>query len=226
MEAQTSTDPKIGEIVGLLKHKACTKQAVYRITQDVFKRMKKIAADLANNIDHQIQEIDPSVDVEYINISDFEFQVKFSGDLLVFSMHSNVVAFPKNHVLHSSPYIQEDSKRGFFGAIVAYNFLADSIKYKRMGDPGYLIGRLFMNNESHYLVEGVRQLEFLHPSVQENILGDGILKKFIESAMIAALEIDSQMPSFEQERVISVQQKLSKNMLGNIEKVGFKMTAE
>ncbi len=218
-------DNKVNEIVELLKFKACTKQKVYRGIQETFKRMKKIAADLANEIDHKIQDVDKAVDVEYINISDFEFQVKFSGDVLVFSMHSNIVAFPDNHILKKNPYILEDERRSFFGAIVAYNFLADSLKYKRMGDPGYLLGRFFINNENHYYIEGVRQMEFLHPDVSQNILDDEILKQFIESAMVAALEIDSQMPSFEQERVISVHQKLSKSMLGNVQKVGFKMSA-
>ncbi len=215
---------KVGEIIELLKFKACTKQKVYKDIQEVFRKMKKIAADLANEIDHNIQEVDKSVDVDFINVSEFEFQIKFSGDIIVFSMHSNIVTFPNEHILHKSPYIVEDSKRGFFGAIVVYNFLADSLRYKRMADPGYLLGRMFVNNEAHYYVEGVRQMSFLYPDIAKNTLTDDILKQFIESAMVASLEIDSQMPTFEQERVINVHHKLSKNMLGNIQKVGFKMS--
>ena len=216
---------KIKEIIDLLKFKACTKQKVYGDIKEVFKKMKKIAADLANEIDHQIQAVDKAVDIEYINISEFEFQIKFSGDVIVFSMHSNIVTFPDEHILHKSPYIKEDPKRGFFGAIVVYNFLADSLKYKRMADPGYLLGRLFVNNEAHYNVEGVRQMSFLYPDIAKNVLSDEILEQFIESAMVASLEIDSQMPPFEKERVINVHHKLSKNMLGNIQKVGFKMSS-
>jgi len=216
---------KITGIIDLLKYKACTKQKVYTNIKEVFKKMKKIAAGLANEVDSRIQAVDTAVDVDYINVSEFEFQIKFSGDIIVFSMHSNVVTFPEKHVLHKSPYIQEDPKRKFFGAIVVYNFLADSLRYKRMADPGYLLGRLFVNNELHYSVEGVRQMSFLYPDIAKNILSDMILQQFIESAMVASLEIDSEMPPFEKERVINVHHKLSKNMLGNIQKVGFKMSS-
>lgn len=219
-------DSKVPQIISLLENKACTKQFVYRRTIEVFKRLKKIAAEIASVIDHEIQEVDKTVDVEYINVSDFEFQIKFSGDLLVFSMHSNVVTFPNEHVLQKSPYILEDPRRGFFGAIVAYNFLADSLKYNRMMDPGYLLARMFLNKDDHFYIEGVRQLHFLNPDIAQNKITDEILRNFIESTMLASLEEDSEMPNFEKERVISVQQKLSKTMLGNIQKVGFKMSAQ
>lgn len=215
---------RVPQIIELLKFKACTKQSVYKKTIEVFKHMKKIAASIATVIDGEIQSVDKSVDVEYINVSDFEFQIKFSGDLLVFSMHSNITIFPDEHVLNKNPYILEDPRRGFFGGIVVYNFLADSLKYNRMMDPGYLLARLFVNDDMHFYIEGVRQLNFLHPDISKNVLTEDILQLFIESSMIVSLQEDSEMPNFAQDRVISVQQKLSKMMLGNVKKVGFKMS--
>lgn len=216
-------EARINQIGNLLAFKASTKQAVYRNTLALFKRLKKVAASIVTEIDDKIE--DKHVEVEYINVSEFEFQIKFSGDLLVFSMHSNVMTFPQGHILHKSPYIQEDSRRGFFGSIVVYNFLADSLKYKRLNDPGYLLARMFINIDNNFYIEGVRQLHFLHPDIAQNELKHDILCQFIESSMIVSMEIDSEMPNFEQERVISVHQKLSQNMLGNIQKVGFKMSA-
>jgi len=216
-------EERINQIVKLLSFKASTKQAVYRNTLALFKRLKKVAASIVKEIDNRIEDED--VEVSYINVSEFEFQIKFSGDLLVFSMHSNVMTFPKEHILHKSPYIQEDSRREFFGSIVVYNFLADSLKYKRLHDPGYLLARMFLNIDNHFYIEGVRQLNFLHPDIAQNKLKHEILCQFIESSMIVSMEIDSEMPNFEQERVISVGQKLSRGMLGGIQKVGFKMSA-
>ena len=43
-----------------------------------------------------------------------------------------------------------------------YNFLADSFKYNRLNDVGYLVGRVFLNKDLHYFVEGKRQLGFLY----------------------------------------------------------------
>jgi len=213
----------IASIVNLLGSKASTKQAVYRNTLALFKRLKKVASSIVNEIDDKIE--DENVEVSYLNVSEFEFQIKFSGDLLVFSMHSNVMTFPKEHILHKSPYIQENVRRSFFGSIVVYNFLADSLKYKRLHDAGYLLARMFINIDNNFYIEGVRQLNFLHPDVAQNELKHEILCQFIESCMIASMEMDSIMPNFEQERILSVQQKLSRNMLGGIQKVGFKMSA-
>ncbi len=221
MESQNTDN--VTQIIELLKFKAVAKQKTYRGIQEVFKRMKNVAADFAGQIDKQIHKVDDAVDVEFIDVSDFEFQMKFSGDVLVFSMHSNIVTFPKEHILFKSPYIQQDMRRSFFGAIVAYNFLADSLRYKRMADPGYLIGRMFVNIDDHFYMEGVRQWSFLFPDISQNKLeGDQILLEFIQSSMIAAMEIDSEMPPFENEKMISVHQKLNQRMLGNIQKVGFK----
>lgn len=216
-------EDRLDLILGQLKNKASAKQAVYRDALEVFERTKKIAGELTSELATKMADIDKHVLVEFRDIGKFEFQIKFSGDLLVFSMHSNTVIFPAEHVINSNPYIQEEPTRRFFGAITVYNFLDDSLKYKRMNDPGYLVGRMFTNRDEHFYIEGVKQLNFLYPDISKNVLTDEILRVFIESCMMAALEIDSSMPPFEKEKVISVGYKLSQNMLGNVQKVGFKV---
>ena len=89
--------------------------------------------------------------IEYRSINDMEFHIRFSGDLLVFVMHSNIVTFPDDYGPMPSKYVEEDFRRRFFGHIMAYNFMADSIKYQRLNDPGYLVGRLLVNIEQPLL---------------------------------------------------------------------------
>ena len=55
-------------------------------------------------------------------------------------------------------YPEENPNRGFCGLIHIYNFLNDSFKYNRVHDLGYLIGRIFINHENHFMVQGKRQL--------------------------------------------------------------------
>ncbi len=217
-------EDRLNIILDQLKEKAVTKQEVYRDTLSFFEKTKKLAEEITLELAAKMKEVDEHVIVEFRDIGQFEFQVKFSADLLVFSMHSNTVIFPTEHVINKSPYILEDPSRRFFGAITVYNFLDDSLKYKRMNDPGYLVGRMFTNKDAHFYFEGVKQLNFLYPDVAQNKLSDGTIKVFVESCMMAALEIDSSMPPFEKEKVISVGYKLSQSMLGNVQKVGFKMS--
>jgi len=216
-------EDRLDLILEQLKGKASAKQEVYRDAVVVFERTKKLAAEITEELAAKMAEVDKHVFVKFRDIGKFEFQIKFSGDLLIFSMHSNTVIFPDEHVINKNPYILEDLSRRFFGAMTVYNFLDDSLKYKRMNDPGYLVGRMFVNRDEHFYIEGVKQLNFLYPDISQNNLSDEILRVFVESCMIAALEIDSSMPPFEKEKVISVGHKLSQNMLGNVQKVGFKI---
>ena len=213
-------------IVQELKNKATVKQQVYRNIKDNFQDMKDCASMMIDVIKAESSDLDDSVKVEFRDISKFEFQVKLSGELLVVSMHSNVVKFPADHILNTHPYVQEEYSRQYFGAITAYNFLADSLKYKRMHDPGYLIARMFINGDNHFYIEGVRQLNFLYPNVAENVLSKDIMTQFIQSSILTAMENDSIMPNFDQMRVINVGQKQAMTMLGGVEKVGFQMNAK
>ena len=60
--------------------------------------------------------------VEYSSDGDFEAKLKFSGDTLLFHMHSNVFDFNAAHPIHKTKYIKEDKLRSFCGVINIYNF--------------------------------------------------------------------------------------------------------
>ena len=149
------------KIIELLKTKSSTKQEVYRITQSVFKDLNKVLKKKVEQMSSQMQNHDNSVEIEYNPKGDFETQIKFSGDVLIFHMHSNIFDFPPSHEIHKTSYVKEDKYRSFCGVIHIYNFLSDSLKYNRLNDVGHLIGRIFVNKESHYFVEGEKQLGFL-----------------------------------------------------------------
>ncbi len=225
MKKKQVKEDKTEAIVSALKYKASTKQLIYRNTMEIFSRMKAIAEEVTDELAARFAAIDPHVIIEYSDKNQFEFHVKFSGDLLVFTMHSNVITFPPDHILYKNEYCQEDSRRIFFGHIMVYNFMADSIKYNRLHDPGYFVARLLLNFENHFYVEGVKQLNFLHPDVATNIIAEDILKLFIESAMLLAIETDLQAPPLQEIMVISLQEKTDNMMVHGGEKVGFKMKA-
>ena len=221
-----SMEDKIGKIVEALKNKACVKQSIYRSTHDVFDAMREHARDIATNLDNQFQDIDKSVRIVLQEVSEFEFHLKFSGDLLIFTMHTNVIAFPPEHILNKSPYIQEKIDRGYFGQIMVYNFTADSIKYNRLSDQGYLIARLMLNQEKHFYIEGPRQLNFLYPDVAQNLINDMILRVFIEDSMLLAIDSDLVATNFQEIMVLSLGQKMANQQTPAIEKVGFQIAAQ
>ena len=83
-----------------------------------------ICKNLSQNWEYLLFDILLPVEVKYLPKGDFEVQIKFSGDILIFHMHSNIFDFPSSHHIHSTSYVEEDKMRSFCGLINIYNFLS------------------------------------------------------------------------------------------------------
>ena len=222
-------EDKLDDIISGLHHKSRTKQAIYRNTKETFDRMKAISQVLVGELTERITKQDADVIIEYRNIGEHEFQIKFSGDLLVFVMHSNIITFPDDYEIMRSDYVEEDFRRRFFGHIMAYNFMADTIKYNRLDDPGYLVGRMLINIESHFCIEGVRQLDLPKEKISDiasNKISDKVLRVIVESAMIAAVNNDLMGQDVSDIERITLKQKLENTHLTKPRKLGFQISHE
>ena len=216
-------------IKDLLKKKACTKQDVYRKTQAVFLDLQKLLKAKASSLTKKIASKDKCVNVLYSSKGKFEAQLKFSGDPLLFHMHSNVFDFPSNHAIHKTKYVKADKLRSFCGVIHIYNFLSDSLKYNRMNDEGYLIARIFINKDYHFFVEGDKQLGFLFKDFVNQKINKEELDKIINSAMIYSLNFDLQTPNINDVNVVSVHQILEMNenqKIRTAKRLGYKFSFE
>ncbi|SNR64347.1 hypothetical protein [Hymenobacter mucosus] len=209
-----------------LRQKSTAKQAIYRNTLATFDLLRKVSQELVVELSRRITPVDSTVIIEYRPVNDMEFHIRFSGDLLVFVMHSNIVTFPDDYGPMPTKYVEEDFRRRFFGHIMAYNFMADSIKYQRMSDPGYLVGRLLINIDNHFFLEGVQQLELPDNDMSDNVVTPDGLKLFVESAMIAAVNNDLIAPPLDDIQKISVKQKLENQQVSRGSKVGFSFSHE
>ena len=212
---------RLDQIFEGLKQKSVAKQAIYRNTQAAFDCLRLVSQELVVELSRKLTPLDSSVIIEYRSVNDMEFHIKFSGDLLVFVMHSNVVTFPDDYGPMPSAYVAEDFRRRFFGHIMAYNFMADSIKYQRLNDPGYLVGRLLVNIDNHYFLEGVQQLELPDNDMSDNPIRPDAMRLFVESAMIAAVNNDLVAPLLPEIQKISVKQKVENQQVSRGSKVGF-----
>ncbi|MEJ7658186.1 MAG: hypothetical protein WKG07_00445 [Hymenobacter sp.] len=202
--------------------KSSAKQAIFRATQATFTLLRQVSQQLCLELTQKVTtRADASVKIEYDSVNEMEFHIRFSGDLLIFIMHSNIVTFPEDFGPLTTPYVQADFRRRFFGHIMAYNFMADSIRYQRLNDPGYLLGRLLVNIDGHYFLEGVQQLELPDNDMSANAVTAESLRLFVESAMIAAVNNDLIAPPLPEIQRISVKQKLENQQVSRGSKVGF-----
>ncbi len=215
------------QIIELLRSKASTKQEVYRKTKEIFADFQKYLKAKSKSINNEIDDKD--VQVTYSSAGDFEAKLKFSGDTLLFHMHSNVFDFPSSHAIHKTKYVKKDKLRSFCGVINIYNFLSDSLKYNRLNDAGYLIARVFINKEKHFFVEGDKQLGFLFNDFVNQQINTDEIEKIINESMIYALNFDLQTPNFNEVKMVSIHQILDMNnnqKLKTAKRMGYKFSFE
>ena len=201
-------------ILQTLKEKSSMKQDVYANTLQTFKIMKSCAKQIVADFKNEIAAIDKRIIIDYKEKGEFEFELRVAGDLLIFSMHTNIFEFDKNHQMWKNSYVKEDHTRSLCGIINIYNFLNDSFLYNRINDVGYIIGRVFVNKENHFFLEGKRQLGFLYNDFVHAVVDANAIKAVLESTVLHCLNFDLFTPPFDAIKEVSVSdmQTASENM--------------
>ena len=101
---------------------------------------------------------------------------------------------------------QGDRENSYCGLINIYNFLSDSFKFNRNADEGYLIGRIFINRERRYFVEGKQQTSMRAAEFGKSEIGHDALIAILEEAIWFALNFDLLMPPYEDNKRVTVDQ--------------------
>lgn len=217
------------QIIKRLKEKSTVKYQVYDNTLAVFESIKKLVADTTAEIQQSISDLDIRIPVEYRERGKFELELRVAADLVIMTMHSNVFRMPDSHYVRQTPYVKENPMRGYCGIINIYNFLADSFKYNRRNDVGQLIGRIFINHENHFIVEGRKQLGFLFNDFSKQTINQEHIRKIINTAIVFSIELDLVAPpldSIQQVSVNEMNQLTSSISLKTGKKLGFRFEHE
>ena len=152
-----------------------------------------------------------------------------ADETLLFVMHTNIFTFDSTHEVWKSQYVQQNKDNAYCGKIFIYNFLSDSFKYNRTNDVGYLVGRIFINKDKHFFVEGKKQLSYLYNDFSTSVIDSECLMKIIESAILYSLDFDPFTPPFEQQGQISVGEVINANLQSRIttgKRLGFKFQSD
>lgn len=216
-------------IIKTIKEKSILKQNVFNNTILNFKILKRALKELAHDLEEEMSGVDNRITISYREKGDYEAQLKIAGDILVFHMHTNVFKFDNSNSLWKTAYMSEDNNRGYCGVINVYNFLSDSFKYSRLNDLGYLISRIFINNENHFMVQGKRQLGFLYNDYVNSVIDKDKMRAILESAVLYTLDFDLYMPPYDAVKEVSVYEmkELSNNMMIKTGKrLGFQFSAD
>jgi len=217
------------QIIDTINTKANVKQKVFDSTKNSFQILKSILTEITEEYNKEIRLEDDRVKLHYKDNGAFEVELKVAGDLLIFNMHSNVFEFNREHGIWKMELIKKDILSSYTGIISIYNFLADSFRYNRLEDVGYLIGRVFINKDSFFFVEGKRQLGYTMKDFGSNKLDKESLKNIINTAIKYALDFDLLVPPYDQVMITSVahmREKISHSKLRTGKRLGFKFRSD
>ena len=210
--------------------KSNAKQAVYKNTFNAFNQLKEVLKELVDEYREKLKDKIPEETLPtFHEKGPFEAEFRLAADMLVFSMHSNVFVFNREHPIWETDYIKNNPLNSYCGIVLIYNFLSDSFKYNRSQDIGYLIARIFINQENHFFVEGKRQSSELVKDFKKDIVSKKVLKEIIDTSIRYAIEFDLLVPPYDQVKIASVEQmnaKISHSKIQTGKRVGFKFNSD
>ncbi len=216
-------------IIKTLKEKSVLKQKVFDKTFEAFSDIKDILKNFAKESNADLGNIDPRIRMEFTDRSNFDAQLKVAGDILFFSMHSNIFQFDREHPAWKTTYIQKNKYNAYSGIINIYNFLFDSFKYSRFDDLGYLIARIFINHENQYFVEGKRQMGMLFTNYGNEEINNDSLQLIISTAIQYSLEFDLLVPPYDTVKIATVGQveaKIQHSRVTTGKRLGFQFNSD
>ena len=200
------TSPR-SRILDAIVRKSTLKQRVFDNTFAAFNELKETLLEMASEMDDELDgKLDRRVRLEYRDRGKFEAQMQIADDLLIFQMHTDVFEFPEDHAVRRTPYVEADPDNSYCGIVNIYNFLSDSFKFNRNADEGYLIGRIFINRERRYFVEGKQQTSMRAAEFGKSEIGRDALIAILEEAIWFALNFDLLMPPYEDNKRVTVDQ--------------------
>jgi len=226
MKKTTDTHQKIVET---LRGKSCLKQDIFALTKEVFSSFKSNLSNFTERLQNEVCVHDSRIKIDFKDQGDYACEVTIAGDVLVFVMHTNVFLFESSHEMWNTSYLKKDKNRGYCGVIHFYNFLSDSVRQQRVNDVGYLIGRLFVNKDRHFFIQGKHPLSLLFNDFVNAKLTEQRIQEIIESAVLYTLDFDLFVPPYQEIQQVTVQemQEIGKSMfITTGKRVGYKFQTE
>ena len=107
-----------GSLIEKLSQKASLSQKVFDNTFSVFGRLKEVLHEMSSEIDDALEEEGKDeVKIEYRDRGKFEAQLQIAEDILIFSMHSNVFEFNREHIIWQNSYVRDNRDNSYCGII-------------------------------------------------------------------------------------------------------------
>lgn len=218
------------KIINLLNVKSVIKSQIFDQCLEVFGVLKDVLGEMSNDLNDMLENHGARrVRLEYRDKGKFEAELKFADDVLIFSLHTDVFEFDRDHPVWKNPYAKNNPYNTYCGVISVYNFLYDSMKYNRNDDLGYLVARMFVNKDKAFFVEGKRQKRQITDQFGKSTLTRDDLVAFVESAILYSLSFDLLVPPFDMVKEATVGEmnvKIESSKMKTGKRLGYKYNSD
>ncbi|MGE4288876.1 MAG: hypothetical protein AB7E36_09315 [Salinivirgaceae bacterium] len=204
-------------ILDTLVEKSIVKQETYLETLENFIQLKKVSQYIISNYKKQLSNSSQKINLSFSETGVFESSMQVAGDMIIFNMHTNVFTFDPKHWIWENEYVKTNQLNGYCGVINVYNFLADSFKYNRLTDYGFIVARIFINREGYYFLEGNPNFGSFNDDFGKQKLDMARMREIVQSIIQYAMEVDLVVPPLESIQVASVEQMMDKRNSSKIE---------
>ncbi len=195
------------KILNTITLKSNLKQKIFDTTFTSFNLLKDTLFEMASEIDDQLEgKLDRRVRLEYRDRGKFEAQLQVADDTLIFQMHTDVFRFDVDHPVWQNSFTADNKSNAYCGVVNIYNFLADSFKFNRNADEGYLIGRIFINADRYFFVEGKGQEGIKSDQFGTALLDRTSLIQILECAINYSINFDLLVPPFSLNHRVKIDQ--------------------
>lgn len=197
------------EIIDTLNCKSEEKLKSFNYTLEFFQSLKNALHELSGEINEEVNN-SRIIKVEYRDKGQYEAQLQFASDILIFNMHTNVFQFSRDHAVWDLEYVKHNKFNTLCGVVNVYNFLSDSFKKNRVTDEGYLVARIFINHDGYFFVEGKRMGKYSVSTFGSRKIDDAIIVDIVEILMLYAMNFDLLVPPFDSVKVVEVEKMNTK----------------
>lgn len=222
------SEVQYNSIVASLKEKTTLKLRVLEETKSQFSALKIEAEKFASELCTEIECIE-NVNVKFSEKGSFQAELKFGEDVVIFFLHNDVFDFDPSHRIKKTSYVNDNGLNAYCGMISVFNFLHTSFEMNRLTDSGYLIGRLFINHEGQFFMEGKKKLGFLFNDFGQKALDTDTLRSIILTIVEYCLEFDLLTPPFDSMSEVQVGQMLDISNQMSVKtgkRLGFRFSAD
>lgn len=188
------------ELRRFVEERSVLKRDVFELGKLRFSELKQALSTDIERLAKDVLKKDARLEIKYHDRNEFECGCTVAGDYILFHLHTNVFRLDadngKDAVYPQTEYLRENSDRTYCAVIHVYNFLADSFRYERNNDAGYLVTRIFINADNHFFTEGIVNAGFGYEKFTESKFEGDSIPKVLRSVIYEALNFEMIVPEY------------------------------